>query len=368
MQEDPFVHLREVLMLGYLRLPIQIGALNIVLGTPSIDILSYSIELPTYIDRASFLISRSIRTLRSKRIEEVDEEYEQLSSLLKYLDRARFLRLYYYSLRLIKKEEDTFKALEPFLYTSESRDLWSKTKAKRYMGEVVFTAPLNQIQTYWVSWNMEEDARMERKQSWDQTMLLASSLNPKGVKTIREKWYRQDEEILEQRKNILNAYLDTKGASSSLKRVTKKESEEERLKREFRMWIEGEQDEHDKIVQSYKNEMMANIQNMQKRQEELRNMNRQRAREEESLKIDKLVGLTDKDLAKMNLDRPTNTVQVTDGAEGLKHVLDKYLFAKEDAGSLGVYEGELMPKTVEKKSSTSLMDEVLRRPKPTMED
>lgn len=367
MQQDPFANLREVLMLGSLRLPITIGALNIVLGTPSIDILSYSTELPTYIERASYLVSRSIKIFRSKKLNGDEDDLEALEKLMGYLDRARFLRLYYYSLRLIKKEEETFKALEPFLYTNESRDLWSKTKAKRFMGEEVFHPPLNQIQTYWVSWNLEEDARMERKQSWDQTMLIASSLNPKGVKTIREKWYKQDDELVDIRKTVLEDFLKAKGSNYVSKVRTKKETEEERLRREFAMWIDGEQDEHDKIVQAYKQEMMENINNMQKRQEELKQMNRQRALDEEGLQLNKLVGLTDKDLAKMSLDKPTNTVQVTESTDGLKHVLDRYLFAKEDAGSLGVHEGELMPKTVEK-SSTSLMDAVLRRPKPTMED
>jgi len=366
MAQDPFANLREVLMLGYLRLPVTIGALNIVLGTPSLNDLSYSLELDGLLERGAFLISRSIKTLRGREVQEDEVIYEKLDKMMSYLNMSKFLRLYYYSLRLIKKEEDTFKVLEPFLYTKESRDLWNKVKARRYHGETVFKAPLNHFQVYWTSWNIEEDARLERKESWDQTMLMASAFNPKGVKSIRDKWYKQDEELDKERQNVLSDFLAGNGVNF---KETKKETEAERLHREFAMWVSGEQDEHDKIVESYKKEMMDNIDRMQKRQEELRQQNRQRALDEEGLKMNKLVGLTDQDLAKINVTKTSNTITIHNEVQsGLKNVLDKYLYSKEDAGTLTVVDGKLMPKDVSKPSSTSLMEDVLSRPKPTMED
>ena len=364
MQLDPFLEIREVLMLGYLRLPVKLGALNIVLGTPSLEDLNHSIEIPDATERGAYIISHCIRLFRSKTVS-LQDDVSAFEGLFYQIDRARFLRLFYYSLRLFKKEQDALGNLEPFLYTRESRELWSKTKAKRFMGENAFPLPLNNMQTQWVSWNMEEDVRLERKQGWDQTMLVASAFNAKGVKHIRDKWYEQDEEIDRKRKEVLDGYLAGRGVEKS---KGAKESVDERLTREFAMWVSGEQDEHDKIVQSYKDEMISNINKMQKKQQELVELNRQRAREEENIRLDKMVGLTDKDLSNMKVGlKPTNTVTIHDGNEGLKHVFDRYLFAKEDSGTLGVLDGELIPKEV-KNNTTSLMDAVLRRPKPTLED
>jgi hypothetical protein len=364
MQSDPFLEIREVLMLGYLRLPVKLGALNIVLGTPSLEDLNHSIEIPDATERGVYIIAHSIRLFRSKTVS-LQDDVSALEEMFYSLDRAKFLRLFYYTLRLYKKEQDAFGNLEPFLYTRESRELWSKTKAKRFMGENAFPLPLNNMQTQWVSWNMEEDIRLERKQSWDETMLLASAFNAKGIKNIRDKWYQQDEELDKKRKDILDGYLAGKGVE---KTPTSKESAEDRLTREFAMWVAGEMDEHDKIVQSYKDEMMANMNKMLEKQKELAELNRQRAMEEENIKIDKLVGLTDKDLSNMQVGlKKTNTVTLTEGRDGLKNVLDKYLFAKEEAGTLEVKGGELMAKEV-KNNTTSLMDAVLRRPKPTLED
>lgn len=364
MLNDPFSLLRDVLLLGSLQLNVQIGSLPLVLTTPKYDIVNWAssfLEDPN--ERNLYIIANSVTLLRGRTVSH--EDVDTVESLLKYIDRPRFYRVYFYTMNLLTKMDQIREAFEPYLYTKDSRILWNKFKAKQQTGECLFEKPTNYYQTSWISWNLEEDRRLDSKEEWDRTMLLASSFNPKGVKEIREKWYREEKELDARRESILNAFLDKKGIVNGGRR----ETETERLQREFAMWVKGEEDEHDKIVRGYKEQMMQGIEEHKRREEELRNYSIRQQKDRDMI-VKPLVGLTDKDLEKLQKSpsyTPSPHITLNENRFHAENILDKYLFAQTTPGNLIEKDGQIVPKEPpQTKPTTSLMDDVLSRQKPTI--
>lgn len=362
MLNDPFSLLRDVLLLGSLQLNVQIGSLPLVLTAPKYDIVSWAssfLEDPN--ERNLNIIANSVSMLRGRPVSH--EDVETIETLLKHLDRPRFYRVYFYTMNLLTKMDKIRESFEPYLYTKDSRILWNKFKAKQQTGECLFEKPTNYYQTSWISWNLEEDRRLDSKEEWDRAMLLASAFNPKGVKDIRDKWYREEKELETRRENLLNSFLDKKGVFNEGRR----ETETERLQREFAMWVKGEEDEHDKIVRGYKEKMMRGMEEHKKREEELRSFSIRQQMDKDMI-VKPLVGLTDKDLEKLRASAPPKPhITLNENRFHAETILDKYLLAQTSAGNLVEKDGQIVPKEqAQPKPTTSLMDDVLSRQKPTI--
>ena len=61
------------------------------------------------------------------------------------------------------------------------------------------------IQSHWVVWNQIEDERKRVRVDWEQALLVTSSMNSKGAKSIRENWEVEDKKIPNIDQRVLDA-------------------------------------------------------------------------------------------------------------------------------------------------------------------
>lgn len=167
--------------------------------------------------------------------------------------------------------------LEAFCYEDHSRALWRMIGRENPARESVAGVPgvsalgMNHVQRLWVAYNLAEDDRLVWQAEWASAKLVASATAPKGVKRLnaREESERKLEEERRQ-KVIERVYHEATGRFvNDGDRVTMTRSvSAEDLVGEMDRWVRGERDQHDLIVEAYKNQIRAKHEAERMRHEE----------------------------------------------------------------------------------------------------
>lgn len=138
---------------------------------------------------------------------------------------------------------------QAFSYENYSRTHWY---TYRGVPENCFGL-VNGVQTIWQYVNSIED-RFERSEvDWNHAKFIASAMSPKGVKKQNSKDENRRKRMTSEREEYIEKslrYLSTKDESDKPILITAKTDEQ--LMEEYHRWVKGEQDEHDLIVQRYK--------------------------------------------------------------------------------------------------------------------
>lgn len=176
---------------------------------------------------------------------------------------------------LVGRQDRARQASYVYVYERVSREMWRVYGARPWEHggvEACRFAGDNPVQKWWVTYNQIEDVREQFQPHWRAYKLITSATSPKGVKKINEADDRQDQEEQDRREDALHRYfwyragkLDLEGylvgfgkgqlgsrPFAGLKSV-------DDLEVEYRKWILGEQDDHDRIVQAYKERTLAEI-------------------------------------------------------------------------------------------------------------
>jgi hypothetical protein len=209
-------------------------------------------------------------------------------------------KIYHALLELFSKQNECFVYIESFLYETISRKMWSDI-GKGYPNLSHVTGlpgtekmSLNPIQEVWLSYNQHEDSRVQYMGEWELTKAVMSSQNPKAVQKITDadKKKLSEDEANHQRTHDIAYYrfigetdksdfLKSGGIGNVLEvngeKIFQPKSADE-LAEEFRRWVTGEEDLHDKVVRNFKEEIKSNAdkefarrhQEMLKAQEEAR--------------------------------------------------------------------------------------------------
>lgn len=157
--------------------------------------------------------------------------------------------------------------LESFLYEEESRRLWHSLNRGHF--SLVDRAGIpgvdrlgqNPTQAAWVAWNTLEDTREEQEYLWSQTKVLVSIQSGKAAQKLdsRDK-NRHDSETRRRSDVQTKAYQifcgqlgpEGKNLTTSTGLVVRSTQTNEDLVEEMRNWVTGNQDDHDRIVEEYK--------------------------------------------------------------------------------------------------------------------
>ena len=229
----------------------------------------------------------------------VSHSYE-IYKTLQDMPQPFIYKIYHALLELFSKQNECFVYIESFLYETISRKMWSDV-GKGYPNLSHVTGlpgtekmSLNPIQEVWLSYNQHEDSRVQYMGEWELTKAVMSSQNPKAVQKITDadKKKLSEDKANHQRTHDIAYYrfigetdksdfLKGGGVGNVLEvngeKIFQPKSADE-LAEEFRRWVTGEEDLHDKVVRNFKEEIKSNAdkefarrhQEMLKAQEEAR--------------------------------------------------------------------------------------------------
>lgn len=313
------------------------------------------------------LLARCIYSINGRRFEG-DEALYFLCEFLPTLSRSLHKRLLITLTVLLDESDQAFRYLEPYSYETESRAIWLSWKAQSEFG-IPFLKEMNEVQLHWTTWNQIEDERKRVRQEWEQALLVTSSMNAKGAKSIREGWESDDKKTERYREDLMARARrgDIEGVEK--RKARHKDDDYDDLKAEYKRWLKGEEDDHDRIIREYKQSMYRKIEEEKERAEQARRDNRKRRQEAELLRNTSsisapVVGLTDEEVARL-ASTPKRFKETSEYEEKFEHIKERYILAKEASPNVSVdEEGNLVSVVPQKKS---LMEQLANRT-PTLED
>ncbi len=261
---------------------------------------------------------------------------------------------------LLTRQNRAIDCTEAYCYESISRFKWKSLKGApmhQHSGipgqESLGT---NHVQRMWTFYNEVEDIRIAEESAWEGFKMVASSQSPKGVKKIDEQdkltWQKElarRQEVRDRFFYVTTGVLSKEDATPKKAAGAMSSKSVDDLEHEMYMWVSGQEDEHDRIVNAYKQKIIA-------KQEE-RRLERERRAAEFRQKLDNtplntqptaLVGYTQAQLVQILQHRQP-------GLPGLKTIHDEtdhgeYLYTKylertpDSNGLVATPEGQLILK------------------------
>jgi len=125
----------------------------------------------------------------------------------------------------------------------------------------------NYVQRMWTFYNEVEDRRLAEEAAWEGTKLIVSAQAPKGVKKIdthdrqaKQKEAERRQEVQDQffyvsTGVIAKAGLTPEGEKKAPSPFAPKSDEQ--LAQEMHSWVAGKEDDHDRVVNNYKQQVVA---------------------------------------------------------------------------------------------------------------
>lgn len=198
------------------------------------------------------------------------------------LPRLPLNALFYIVTGLFNRVSTAIQRTEAYCYEPYSRANWRfagrLSPARDDYTGIPGTSQLgmNHVQRMWVAYNLAEDDRLEHIQQWQSAKFVASAMNPKGVKRVtrsdeslrkREERRRRDaialmiHQALHGREEMQSGEITVmvRGKPVVVPRVKTARTVDE-LEEQMRMWVAGEKDWHDLVVDSYKNRIRGQFQ------------------------------------------------------------------------------------------------------------
>lgn len=213
-----------------------------------------------------------------------------LYRLVQTFPKAVIDKLFYSLMGLFARVGLALRRTEAFCYEPYSRSLWGfcgrKSPAAQSISGIPGTDSLgaNHVQRMWLAFNLGEDDRLQHKQMWSSAKLVASANSPKGIKKINQSDDNLEKREDRRRKAAIARMVNearygeefdeetgdmvvvVRGQAVKVPRVRTAHTTED-LEEEMRMWVAGEKDFHDLVVDSYKSRIKAQF-DEEKRQRE----------------------------------------------------------------------------------------------------
>lgn len=301
----------------------------------------------TLAEQELFLLACCLTQVGGFRVSDRDRYklYKHLSSLP--LFKKRTMPHFW---KVVEETQKSAEMFEAFCYSEHSRYLWGKWKSSSRFGFPLEGSELTDIHLQWIAFNELEDKKEDLEDAWRRSFFQASAMNPKGVEKIQKEWEKNRKQEKKHRENVLK--LAEKGQVSDRDQSGEKTIED--LQREYRNWVDGVEDDHDKIIREYKENLSRYIANgrrlVSKQKQESEDMAAS-FQELNSLSMNTpLKAYSDDEIEKMIASGNRNTVMIDEGEDYDKVISKKYLTARELT-----------------RDKSSLMDQVTKRKLPTIE-
>ena len=146
--------------------------------------------------------------------------------------------------------------LEGFCYTRRSRYIWNLWNVKENINGIAGSENLglNYVQENWIAINKNIDKEESYEKDFNLSILVASSMNPKGAKSISVKYDARKEELQQLRDDIAKYGYDKKRIEDQEKDKnawTAPIKGRDDLVRELHKQMRGEKDKHDLYIERW---------------------------------------------------------------------------------------------------------------------
>jgi len=212
----------------------------------------------------------------------LNNRIENIPLLFSFYENLPYIFLYNINNELDKVYDEYIESLkyfEGFCYTNKSEYLWKALNNNNPIDNDYFgitgckSLGLNSVQENWIIINQKLDNEREYEQQFHLSVLVASSFNPKGAKSISRDFESKKQE-LEDVRAVISEYGYDKKRQEEEKKASKWTAPirtKEDLVRELNRQMRGEMDNHDIFINNWINkqkklaeETQKNIENKQK--------------------------------------------------------------------------------------------------------
>jgi len=223
----------------------------------------------------AWTVSSAIWMINGMNLLEDPQTVQGMHEVIYRLPKLPLDSLFYLVTGLSNRVSTAIQRTEAYCYESYSRATWRfsgrQSPAKDEYTGVPGTSRIgmNHVQRMWVAYNIAEDDRIEHIQQWQAAKFVASATNPKGVKKVtrsdeslrkREEQRRRDaialmiHQVLNGKEEMQSGEIVVmvRGKPMIVPRVKTARTVNE-LDEQMRMWVAGEKDWHDLVVDAYKN-------------------------------------------------------------------------------------------------------------------
>lgn len=316
-REQFYEDVESMLNPGFLSHSLRIGNLQISMRSPSPGDLfvlrqrASSSESEWVMWSLSSAIWMVNGTLLLDHVNNSVSVYRLLQGLPRYLRK----QLFYLLMSLWERSQKSMEAITAFCYEDKSRLLWRQLNGTLPNDERITGLPgtsrigMNYFQRMWVAFNQTEDQRQKDEARWNHTKFVASVHNPKYVKKVEsrdksrltqiEKIRQQEMDYFYYRKIGVLDEDDTLLAGGQLSSRVKTVED---LANEYQRWVTQDWDEHDRVVEAYKQRIRDQYEEQKRlREQEWQELQRRLAAEEsqaipEDFEPEKLQGFTAEEL------------------------------------------------------------------------
>jgi len=175
---------------------------------------------------------------------------------------------------LVGRQDQARHAAYVYVYEVNSRDLWRTYGARPWeVGGVPGSqsAAGNPVQNWWTAFNEVEDIREDYARHWRGYKLITSATSPKGIKRINESDERSEKNEERRRQDALHRYYWYRAGVLPLEEYVKAMDQNlggqyafrlksvDELDDDYRRWVKGEEDDHDRIIREFKQREMARV-------------------------------------------------------------------------------------------------------------
>ena len=292
------------------------------------------------------LIAHSLWMLDGELVSEVSPN--KIFKILRNVHSLIIQDLSYVVSALMRRELQAQSSVGAFVLEEYSRQLWKTKSHEKFVIPGFPKLGWNRVQRMWIAYNESADATEESKKEWDRVKILIGVHNSKAVQAWDEKDRNNDEKYEESKQEYLDNFLlrnlglDVEGGESGSASAAPILKSHDDLEEEFRKWREGEMDEHDKIVEAYKQKILA----AQKEQEESRQKRWESLQSNvESQTTDvPLVAYTPQQLNEILKNRPKGRIIYSDNIQR-NEVLDRHLSDPSREELAVTSEGQIVTKS-----------------------
>lgn len=261
-----YADVEEMLNPGFLSLPVQVGDVRINLRSPTpgdLYLIRQRAKSGSDLDWARWSLATCTWMVDGYIVDDVNASVE-LRKLYSTLPDYGFSKIFSGFLSLFSRAREAVADVYHYCNESTSRMKWYQM-SRFGTGLGVTGVPgqdgLNMVQRIWTAYNHIEDRRDEDDREWQRAKFIASTQAPKYIQQInnREKalqdeqeWKKQEEldSFFYQKIGVLSEGDKIEGGSSDGMRIPMKTVDQ--LNAEYWSWVNEEYDEHDKIIQNYK--------------------------------------------------------------------------------------------------------------------
>ncbi|MBD3260228.1 MAG: hypothetical protein GF334_00895 [Candidatus Altiarchaeales archaeon] len=260
---EAYDNIEKIICYGFLTVGVTIDGVEIILK--NMTDREYE-RLQFYVldkdnTASQFLLQVAMATFMINGINVLEDrpcKVEELVSFYSKLPNQFVLRIVEIIRELQERYIETIRYLEGYCYTDGSRQLWKSIGVDgsfRVCTGVpgIDSVGINQVQQSWMLINRQLDDEVKYGQDFGLSIMISSSFNAKGARSVQRSYEVRREELDQLRKDIAKYGFDKKRISEEKKsnQWTAPIKSREDLVRELYRQIRGKKDKHDLFVEQW---------------------------------------------------------------------------------------------------------------------